>query len=68
MTVTITDTGELLADLNAARDRLDRSTALMQQGLDLLDLLDWGILDMDYARAEVDAFKRARLVHKRGAP
>jgi hypothetical protein len=49
---------DLIKQLNAARDRLDCDTALMQRAIDLRERL-WFGLDLDDMRAEVAAFKRA---------
>ena len=48
-----------------ARTQLNATVSLLAQGLDLIEVLRWGVLDVAEARAEVDAFKRAASFHKR---
>ena len=55
----------LLRQYRSARDRLDSSTELLTRGLDLIELLHWGVLDLDDARGAVEEFKRAVALHKR---
>ena len=57
--------GCLLRQYRSARDRLDSSTELLTRGLDLIELLHWGVLDLDDARGAVEEFKRAVALHKR---
>jgi len=47
-----------LVELDAARERLDRATELLQWSLDLREQLQWG-LDLDEMTAEGAAFKCA---------
>jgi hypothetical protein len=54
------------AQLNLARSRIDRATALINRALDLREQLEWGI-DLDVAAQEVADFTRDVTLHKRGA-
>ena len=47
-----------------ARDTLNSSLDLLTWSIDLREQLEWGVLDIDDARAEVGAFKRACERHK----
>jgi hypothetical protein len=58
----------LVDRLDLAHARLDRATDLMQWSIEFRELLYMGVLDLDDAVAEVDAFKRAITAHRRGAP
>jgi hypothetical protein len=49
---------DLVAELDAARAKLDRKTDLLQWSIDLRELLYSG-LDLDDMTAEVAAFRRA---------
>jgi len=49
---------DLIGQLDCARARLDRHTALLQWSFDLREQLLWGF-DLDDMTAEVAAFKRA---------
>jgi hypothetical protein len=57
---------DLVAQLEATRSRVDRATQLMQWSIDLREQLTWGVLDIDAAREEVAAYKRAVEQHERG--
>ena len=59
---------DLLTQLAATRDRLDRATNLMQQSLKLRALLYMGVLDLDDAKTEVWEFRRACQAHRRYTP
>jgi hypothetical protein len=48
---------QLLAQLDAARRRVDRATELLERSLDLRERLQWG-LDLDDMVEEVRVFKR----------
>jgi len=65
---TITDTGvafDMIAELNAARDRLDRGLDLLDRARDLRELLYMGVLELDDAHAMVAEFKRDVDAHRR---
>ena len=57
---------DLVAQLGVTRARVERATQLMQWSLDLREQLTWGVFDIDAAREEVAAYKRAVEEHKRG--
>jgi hypothetical protein len=56
-------TEDLLAELDAARARLDSSVLLLQRALDLRELL-WWQCDLDDARADVNGLKYAGKAHR----
>ena len=60
--------GDLLSQLAAARERLDRATELMQRSLELRALLHMGVLDLDDAKTEVWEYRRACQAHRRYTP
>jgi len=57
---------DLVAKFAASRARVERATQLMQWSIDLREQLTWGLFDIETAREEVAAFKRALEQHKRG--
>ena len=50
--------GSLLSQYLAARDRLSETLSLLERALDLLELLDAGVLDIDQARELVAELRR----------
>ena len=54
----------LITEYRCARDALNASLDLLTWSIDLREQLEWGVLDIDSARAEVGAFKRACERHK----
>ena len=57
--ITASASVDLVAQLNAARAKLDSDTELMQWAIDLREMLRWGALDIDVAHAEIAAFRCA---------
>jgi hypothetical protein len=55
---------DLLAKLDAARDRLGRGVDLIAQALDLRAMLCWQ-MELDHMRDLVDAWKRDVAAHRR---
>jgi hypothetical protein len=49
----------LITEYRSARDALNASLDLLCWSIDLREQLEWGVLDIEFARAEVAAFKRA---------
>ena len=54
----------LLTQYRESREALNASQDLLTWSIDLREQLQWGVLDIDDARAEVGAFKRACERHK----
>jgi hypothetical protein len=49
---------DLLTQLDLARARIDRATALMERALHLRQQMEWGVFDLDDLVDEVHAFRR----------
>jgi hypothetical protein len=54
----------LIGQYRSARDALNASLDLLRWSIDLREWLEWGILDVDDARAAVAELKRACEQHK----
>jgi hypothetical protein len=55
---------DLITEYRCERDDLNASLDLLCWSMDLREQLQWGVFDMEFARAEVAAFKRACERHK----
>jgi hypothetical protein len=56
----------LLTQYRSARDALNASLYLLRWSIDLREQLEWGVFDIDEAKAAVHAFKCACAAHKAG--
>lgn len=56
----------LVAALSDARNRVEKNCHLINEALDLLEQLQWGVLDIDDARQEVRKLKGAIQERKKG--
>lgn len=59
---------ELLAKLDAARDRLNAGIDVIDRSFEVRALLYMGVLGLDDAADLVEEFKRAAQTYRRGAP
>lgn len=54
----------LITEYRCARDDLNASLDLLTRSIDLREQLKWGVFDLEFAQAEVAAFKRACERHR----
>ena len=54
----------LIGQYHSARDALNASLELLRWSIDLREQLEWGVFDVDDARASVAELKRACEQHK----
>jgi hypothetical protein len=54
----------LVREYHSARDALNASLDLLQWSMDLREQLQWGVFDLDEAKAQIAELKRACEAHK----